>query len=101
MRVNFLEFLSFINKILNKTVSYTVGFKRNLKMMFPLSFWGLSLWIAVTAFILLLTSELLSPYYGRTNICIDKKRLRMVSVTFGVIFLFIVVIKILEMILLA
>jgi len=68
-------------------------------MMFPPSFWGLSLWIAAIAFILLLTSELLSPYYGRTNIYIDKKRLRMVSLTFGVIFLFIVVIKILEMIL--
>lgn len=70
-------------------------------MMFPLSFSDLILWIAVTALILLVTSELLSPYYGRPNIYIDKKRLRMVSLTFGVIFLFAVIIEILEMMLLA
>lgn len=53
----------------------------------PLSFWDVSLWTAVTAIILLATSELLSPYYGRTGIMIDRKRLRMVALVVSLIFL--------------
>ena len=48
-------------------------------MWFPLSFWDISLWLAVTAIILLITSELISPYYEKTNILINKKRLRNVA----------------------
>jgi hypothetical protein len=53
----------------------------------PLSFWDLSLWTAVTAIILLATSELLSPYYGRTGLMINRKRLRMVALVVALIFL--------------
>jgi hypothetical protein len=53
----------------------------------PLSLWDLSLWTAVTAIILLVTSELLSPWYGRTGIMIDKKRLRIVALVVALIFL--------------
>jgi len=63
-------------------------------MNFPLSFWDLSLWLAVTAIILLITSELISPYYGRTNILINKKRLRNAALTMGVLFLITVAIRI-------
>jgi len=56
-------------------------------MAFPLGFWDLSLWTAVTAIILLATSELLSPYHGRTRIMIDRKRLRMVALVVALIFL--------------
>jgi len=63
-------------------------------MQFPLSFWDISLWLAVTAIILLVTSELISPYYGKTNIIIDKKRLRTVSLIFGLLFMFTVFIRI-------
>lgn len=61
---------------------------------FPLSFWDISLWLAVTAIILLITSELISPYYGKTNILINKKRLRQTALTIGILFLITVAIRI-------
>jgi len=61
---------------------------------FPLSFWDISLWLAVTSIILLITSELISPYYGKTNILINKKRLRNAALTTGILFLITVVIRI-------
>jgi hypothetical protein len=63
-------------------------------MDFPLSFWDISLWLAVTAIVLLITSELISSYYGRTNILINKKRLRNVALTMGILFLITVAIRI-------
>jgi len=63
-------------------------------MISPLSFWDLSLWIAVTAVILLLTSELLSPYYGRTSIIVNKKRLKMVTLSLGILFMLTVFIRV-------
>jgi len=65
-------------------------------MISPLSFWDLSLWIAVTAIILLVTSELLSPYYGRTSIIVNKKRLRMVALSLGILFMITVFIRVYE-----
>jgi len=62
----------------------------------PLSFWDLSLWLAVTAIILLVTSELLSPYYGRTSIIVNKKRLRMVALSLGILFMITVFIRVSE-----
>jgi hypothetical protein len=63
-------------------------------MDFPLSFWDISLWLAVTAIILLITSELISPYYGKTNIVINKKRLRNVALIVSTLFLITVAIRI-------
>ena len=63
-------------------------------MNFPLSFWDISLWLAVTAIILLITSELISPYYGKTNILINKKRLNHTALAMGILFLITVAIRI-------
>jgi hypothetical protein len=63
-------------------------------MDFPLSFWDISLFLAVTAIILLVTSELLSPYYGKTNLTINRKRLRNVALASSTLFLVTVVIEI-------
>ena len=63
-------------------------------MNFPLSFWDMSLLLAVTAMILLITSELISPYYGKTKLAINKKRLRNTALTFSTFFLATVVIRI-------
>jgi hypothetical protein len=63
-------------------------------MQFPVSFWDISLWLAVTAIILLITSELISPYYGKTNLLINKKRLRNVALTVSTLFLITVAIRI-------
>jgi len=53
----------------------------------PLGFSDLSLWTAVVAIILLVTSELLAPQYGRTGINIDRRRLRLVALIVALIFL--------------
>ena len=63
-------------------------------MDFPLSFWDISLWLAVTAIILLATSELLSPHYGKTSILIENRRLRTVALTVGLLFMFTLFIRI-------
>ena len=67
-------------------------------MSFPLSFWDISLLLAVTAIILLITSELVSPYYGRTNLIINKKRLRNTALAFSIVFLITVAIRIFSII---
>jgi hypothetical protein len=63
-------------------------------MGFPLSFWDISLWLVVTAIILLITSELISPYYGKTNLLINKKRLRNTAIIVSLLFLITVAIRI-------
>lgn len=68
-------------------------------MIFPLNFWDISLLTAITAIILLITSELLSPYYGKVNIFIDKKRLKNAAILFSIIFLATVAIRIISIIL--
>jgi len=66
---------------------------------FPLGLWDLSLWLAITAIILLITSELLSPYYGRINVYINRKRLRNAALAVSILFMATVVVKIMEIIL--
>lgn len=63
-------------------------------MGFPLTFWDISLWLAVTAIVLLITSELISPYYGKTNLLINKKRLRNIAIIVSTLFLITVAIRI-------
>jgi hypothetical protein len=63
-------------------------------MQIPLSFWDISLWLAVTAIILLITAELISPYYGQTNLLINKERLKKAALLMGALFLITVAIRI-------
>jgi hypothetical protein len=56
-------------------------------LLLPLGLSDLSLWTAIVAIILLVTSELLSPYYGRTGIVLNRKRLRIVALAVALIFL--------------
>jgi hypothetical protein len=63
-------------------------------MEFPLTFWDISLWLAITAVVLLITAELISPYYGLTNLEIDRKKLRKIALTMGMLFLGTVAIRI-------
>jgi hypothetical protein len=67
-------------------------------MDFPLAFWDISLWLAITAIVLLITSELISPYYGKTNLLINKKKLRNVALTVSTLFLITVAIRIITII---
>jgi hypothetical protein len=68
-------------------------------MSFPLTLSDLSLWLAVTAIILLITSELLSPSYGTTSTRINNKRLRNAGVVVSILFLITVAIRIINIIL--
>jgi hypothetical protein len=70
-------------------------------MIFPLGFWDVSLLTAITAIILLITSEMLSPYHGKVNIQINKKRLKNAATTFSIIFLATVALRIVSIILTA
>jgi hypothetical protein len=67
-------------------------------MDFPLSFSDITLWLAITAVILLVTSELISPYYGRTRLLINKKRLRNAALIVSTLFLVTVAIRIVTII---
>jgi len=66
--------------------------------VFPLNLWDVSLVLAVTAIILLITSEILSPYYGAANLKISKKRLKNSAITTSILFLVTVAIRIATMI---
>jgi hypothetical protein len=70
----------------------------NKILNFPLSFWDLSLWLAITAIVLLITSEIFSPHYGKTNLLIRKKRLRNAAMLVSVLFLVTVAIRIVTII---
>ena len=63
-------------------------------MQFPLTFNDISLWLAVTSIILLITSELISPHYGRTNLLVNKRLLRNTALALGTLFLLTVAIRI-------
>jgi MFS superfamily sulfate permease-like transporter len=68
-------------------------------MDFPLGIWDISLLFALAAIVLLITSELLSPYYGQINLKISRKRLRNSALTFAVLFLTTLAIRIVNIIL--
>ena len=57
----------------------------------------LSLLFAVSALVLLVTSELISPYYGKVNLSIDRKKLRNCAIVFAILFLATVAAKIAEL----
>jgi hypothetical protein len=65
---------------------------------FTLSFMDVSLWLAVTAIVLLITSELISPYYGRTRLAVNRKRLRNAALIMSVLFLVTVAVRIVNII---
>ena len=68
-------------------------------MTFPLGFWDLSLFLAVTAIILLITSELLSPHHGKVSILISRRRLKNAAMTLSLLFLTTVLLRIVGIIL--
>jgi hypothetical protein len=66
-------------------------------MRFLLSISDIGLWLAVTAIILLVTSELLSSSTGKLgNIAIEKKRLRLVALALGIAFMATVIMRIVQ-----
>lgn len=63
-------------------------------MYFPLSLWDISLWIAVTAIILLITSELIAPHSDHFgDFVIEKSRLRFAALVLGAAFMVTVLLR--------
>ena len=60
----------------------------------PFSFWSISLWLAVTAIILLITAQLTSSYDGPATVLVNTKRLRFAAMTLGLLFLATVAIQV-------
>ena len=67
--------------------------------MFPLGIWDINLLLAITAAVLLITSELLNPHYGKVNLKISKTRLRNSALAASILFLATVVLRIISIIL--
>ncbi|MEM1566448.1 MAG: hypothetical protein QW510_05125 [Candidatus Bathyarchaeia archaeon] len=64
-------------------------------MNFPMTMADISLWLAVMAIILLITSELVSSASGySSDVIIEKKRLRLVALALGIGFMATVVVRI-------
>jgi hypothetical protein len=65
-------------------------------MMLAVSIWEIGLWLAISSAMMLLTSEVLSPYYGRTNILIKQKTIRRLGLGFCIAFFLISFTKIIS-----
>jgi len=63
-------------------------------MQFPFDFWSISLWLAVTSIILLITVQLVSEYDGKATLLIDQRKLKTAAVIMGILFLATVAIRI-------
>ena len=66
--------------------------------MFPLDLTDISFLLAIIAIILLVSSEMLSPYYGKLNILIDKKRLKNATIAVAITFLVTVTLRIITVV---
>jgi hypothetical protein len=56
-------------------------------MTFPLSFLDITLWLAIIAVILLITSEFTDPSHGKINLIINRNHLNLVAMGVGIIFI--------------
>lgn len=66
-------------------------------MNFPMSMSDISLWLAVMAIILLITSEIISSASGHFgDVIIEKKRLRLAAIALGLGFMVTVVFRIFQ-----
>jgi uncharacterized protein involved in response to NO len=67
-------------------------------MQIPLDFWNISLWLAVSGIILLITAQLVSAYDGKATLLIDQRKLKTAAVIMGILFLATIAIRIYEII---
>ncbi|HKU49096.1 MAG TPA: hypothetical protein VJP79_04020 [Nitrososphaera sp.] len=56
-------------------------------MAFAASLWDIGILTAGCSLIVLLVSEVISPHYGRTNLQLNLKRLRLAAAAFVVLFM--------------
>jgi hypothetical protein len=65
-----------------------------MEIPFPLGLWDLSLLFGISGILLLITSELLSPQYGKVNILIDRERIKNVALVALALFFVISVLRV-------
>lgn len=65
-------------------------------MMIPLDLWDLSLFLAVLALILFITSMLLSQNQDKANILINKKKLEKATIAVSLLFIITVILRIIN-----
>lgn len=70
-------------------------------MTFPLGFWDISLLTAITAIILLITSAMLSPHYGKMSILVNRKKLKNAAIVVSTVFLTTVAMRIIGTVLIS
>jgi hypothetical protein len=58
----------------------------------------LSIWLAISTIIMLLSFELISPYYGKFGLILDRNKLRTAVLTIGFSYIFIVALRIYQQI---
>ena len=63
-------------------------------MQIPLDFWNISMWLAVSDIIMLITAQLVSAYDGKATLLIDQRKLKTAAVIMGILFLATVAIRI-------
>jgi hypothetical protein len=63
-------------------------------MAFAVSLWDIQILLAGLSFTMLITSELLSPYYGSVSTFIDRKNLRLVGLGFFIIFILVAIARV-------
>jgi hypothetical protein len=64
----------------------------------PLTSSDASLLLAIGAIILLITAELSSPYYGRMNLNINRKKIKNAALATGMLFLITAAIEVINVI---
>jgi hypothetical protein len=63
---------------------------------FPLNLWDLSLWLAASSILLLVTSEVLLELIGRDRARLDRMRVRNAGIAVAILFLVTIALRILE-----
>jgi len=67
-------------------------------MIFAASLWDIGIWLAASSIIMLVTSEVVSPRYGRINMLINFGRMRKIAIMLGVAFLLVASVNILSIV---
>jgi len=64
----------------------------------PFTFWSTSLWLGITAIILLITVQLMSSYDGPATVLVNTKRLRYAALVLSLLFFATIVFRIYEIV---
>jgi hypothetical protein len=67
-------------------------------LAFSLSMWDLSLWLAASSIVLLVTSEVLLELIGENQVRVDRTRVRIAGFVVAILFLITIALRIFEVV---